>query len=289
MPASYSKSLHTKQSHTLDITRLRFTQGKREKQIDHLAVEEPLEIILNQANKKSFPLAVTMRTPGHDQELAVGFLFSEGIIKHKNDIQSISSDTESSNPDNNIMIVLSQNLDFEPDRLQRHFFTNSSCGVCGKTSIQALEMMHQPSLTPNHPNISSATLQQLPESLRTQQQQFAVTGGVHSAALFSLDGRLLQLREDVGRHNAMDKLIGALLLNDQLNSAREGLVLVSGRASFELVQKALMADIPILASVGAPTSLAHQLADRHGMTLAGFLKPDSFNVYSGVERIIQTL
>jgi len=286
MRALSSKSLRAKNSPSLEITRLRFTRGKREKQIDHLSVEEPLEIILNQANKKSFPLAVTMRTPGHDQELAVGFLFSEGIIKHKNDIQRIASDTESPNPDNNITVTLSQNLDFEPDRLQRHFFTNSSCGVCGKTSIQALEMMHQPSLTSNHPKFSSTTLQQLPESLRKQQQQFSATGGVHSAALFSPDGQLLRLSEDVGRHNAMDKLIGALLLNDQLNTAREGLVLVSGRASFELVQKALMADIPILSSIGAPTSLALQLASRHNMTLIGFLKPDGFNVYSGIERII---
>lgn len=152
--------------------------------------------------------------------------------------------------------------------------------------MQALELLHQPTLIPNAPRIPSALLCELPVRLRKQQQQFAQTGGMHAAALFSVTGELLLLREDVGRHNALDKLIGTLLLQDRLHQAREALVLVSGRSSFELVQKILMADIPCLAAIGAPTSLAVQLAQRHQLSLLGFLKPDSFNVYSAPERII---
>jgi len=268
------------------ITRFQFAQGKTPKQTDLLSIEEPLEIIINPPQKKPFSLAITMRTPGHDRELAAGFLFAEGIVKNKNDIHDLSPDPDALNPDNNITVTLSRELDIDPDRLQRHFFTNSSCGVCGKTSIQALELLHQPALIANTPVITAETLRHLPQTLRQQQQQFSATGAVHSAALFSADGTLLRLREDVGRHNAVDKLIGSLLLEDQLPLARRSLLLVSGRASFELVQKALMADISILASIGAPTSLAYQLASRHGMTLAGFLKAESFNIYNSPERII---
>jgi len=279
-------SLHT-------ITRFRFSKNGQERQNDLLAVEEPLEIILDFPSppdqRKRLTLAITMRTPGNDAELAAGFLFSEALIKNKTDILDLSQDAESAHPANTVVASIAPALTIDPDRLQRHFFTSSSCGVCGKTSLQALELLHQPALVPRQPKITATLLQQLPGILRSHQQQFSATGGVHSVAGFSADGKLLALHEDVGRHNAMDKLLGTLLLEDRLSLLKNSVVLVSGRASFELIQKALMADVPFLASIGAPSSLAVQLASRHGMTLAGFLKPDSFNVYSGIERIISPL
>lgn len=266
------------------VVRFSAAQDKQQQKTDLLSIEEPLEIIVCRNNKKTFTLAITMRTPGNDDELAAGFLFAEGLIKTKRDILALRPDPDAINPDNSILVTLARDLDFDQDSLQRHFFSHSSCGVCGKTSMQALELLHQPDLSTTL-RISAETLCRLPGILRQQQQQFLATGGVHSAALFSADGQFLRLREDVGRHNAMDKLIGSLLLEDQLHLARQVVLLVSGRASFELVQKALMADIAVLASIGAPTSLAYQLASRHNMTLSGFLKPDSFNTYSAAERI----
>lgn len=267
------------------ITRVRATQENLHQQDDLLTVEEPLEIRIGSRGQKTITLAITMRTPGNDAELAAGFLFAEGLVKNKHDLLELGPDPEAINPDNSITATLASEAGYDTDRLQRHFFTNSSCGVCGKTSMQALELLHRPELSAQQPLIASPTLCQLPQLLRQQQQQFSATGGVHSAALFSPTGQLLRLREDVGRHNAVDKLIGSLLLDEQLQNARQAVLLVSGRASFELVQKALMADIAFLAAIGAPSSLALQLADRHGMTLAGFLKADGFNVYTGSQRI----
>jgi FdhD protein len=274
-----------------EILRYQFARNQLAKATDHLSVEEPLEIIIdfhkkNSSSPELMTLAITMRTPGHDEELAAGFLFAEGLINTNADICKITRDEESPGPANTIVVTLMDALDIEPDRLQRHFYTNSSCGVCGKTSMRALELLHQPALTPAEPVIRSRTLCQLPLRLREHQQQFANTGGVHAAALFSPAGELLLLREDVGRHNAMDKLIGACALQDRLPMLKESLILVSGRSSFELVQKALMADVPILAAIGAPTSLAVQLAARHDLTLIGFLKADSFNIYHSPERVI---
>lgn len=267
------------------ITRYRFSKSGLEKQSDQLAVEEPLEIILQSPNTEAFTLTVTMRTPGQDKELATGFLFSEGLIKQSSDILDLSTNTESLSPDNTLIATLATPLTVSPDQLQRHFLTSSSCGVCGKTSLQALEMRHRPELLSNAPQITASVLQQLPEKLRQQQAQFSQTGGVHASALFSPTGELLLLREDVGRHNALDKLIGSLLLTQQLDQAKNSVLLMSGRISFELVQKALMADIPILAAIGAPSSLALQLAQRHGMTLIGFLKAEGFNAYCAPERV----
>jgi FdhD protein len=274
-----------------EIIRYQFARNQLTKATDHLSVEEPLEIIIdfhqkNSASAQRMTLSVTMRSPGHDEELATGFLFSEGLIRNKIDIQKLLRDNEAVRPDNSMVVTLAQPFDGESDRLQRHFFTNSSCGVCGKTSMQALEMLHQPSLTVAEPIVSAGTLCQLPLRLREHQQQFANTGGIHAAALFSPAGELLLLQEDVGRHNAMDKLIGACVLEDRLPLLKQSLILVSGRSSFELVQKALMADVPILAAIGAPTSLAVQLAARHDLTLVGFLKADSFNIYHSPERVI---
>ena len=267
------------------ITRVRTAEPSLYQQEDLLTVEEPLEIRVGSRGQKTITLAITMRTPGNDRELAAGFLFAEGLVKTRHDLLDLAPDPEAVKPDNSMTATLASEAGYDSDRLQRHFFTNSSCGVCGKTSMQALELLHHPQLSPQQPQVTAASLCQLPQLLRQQQQQFSATGGVHSAALFSAQGQLLRLREDVGRHNAVDKLIGSLLLDDQLPSARHAVLLVSGRASFELVQKALMADIAFLAAIGAPSSLALQLADRHGMTLAGFLKADGFNVYTGSQRI----
>ena len=251
---------------------------------DRLAVEEPLEITLQAPGCKPFTLAITMRTPGDDRALAAGFLFTEGLVKHKNEIACQQQDADSPRPSNTQVITLAKPLAIAPEQLHRHFFANSACGVCGKTAMQALELRHRPQLS-SKLQTTREVLQGLPDTLRTQQQQFAQSGGVHASALFSATGELLLLKEDVGRHNALDKLIGQLLLEDHLPLARDAILLVSGRSSFELVQKALMADIPMLAAIGAPTSLACELAARHDMTLIGFLRSESFNVYTGPDRL----
>lgn len=291
MPVSSSRSTVTDSQEQLttaspvrEVNRLRFQAGKLQKQADHLSIEEPLEIILIDSEQNRTNLAITMRTPGHDRELVAGFLFTEGLVHHAADIIHIEHDEESAQPANTIRVELGSKTGTKIHHLHKHFFTNSACGVCGKTSIQALEMLHRPTLTANKPLVNAEMLCSLPTRLRQHQLQFASTGGVHSAALFMDDGALIALREDVGRHNALDKLIGYLLLSSSLKTENT-LLLVSGRASFELVQKALMADIAVLAAIGAPTSLAVELATRHNMTLAGFLKQDSFNIYSGQQRI----
>lgn len=291
MPASSSRNTvvdpeqaRAQASPVREVTRFRFHAGRFDKQSDQLSIEEPLEIVLADSEQNSLSIAITMRTPGHDEELAAGFLFAEGIIRQSDDIISIAHDNEAANVANTIKVTLRNKPGADINRLHKHFFTNSACGVCGKTSMQALELLHQPALPVNEPRIDPERLCQLPEKLQKHQQQFASTGGVHSAALFAASGELIALREDVGRHNALDKLIGSLLLSRELRT-QNTLLLVSGRASFELVQKALMADIAFLAAIGAPTSLAVQLAARHGMTLAGFIKKDSFNIYAGIERL----
>jgi len=267
------------------ISRFQLQQGKLQQTHDQISVEEPLQLTLQHRDQSPIDLTVTMRTPGNDRELAAGFLFSEGIIKSPQDIESCRYDDSQNNQHNHLVITLAESLDFDSQRLQRNFLTHSSCGVCGKTAIQALDMLHQPTLTPDSPQLSSEQLRCLPEQLAQYQEQFAITGGVHSAALVNPQGEILQAWEDVGRHNAMDKLLGHLLLENQLPQP-DNIVLLSGRLSFELVQKALMADIPMLAAIGAPTSLAVDLATRHNMTLVGFLKAKSFNIYTGEERIV---
>ncbi len=241
---------------------------------DLLAVEEPLEIRLNGKN-----VAITMRTPGNDRELAVGFLFTEGIIKDPRQLSSVSV------TDRNLAAVSLVNetgIDFE--RLERHFYMSSSCGVCGKASIEALEAAECPMLDRAQPHMDPAVIHRLPETLRAKQAVFDRTGGLHAAALFDVHGGLLDVREDVGRHNALDKLIGAAFL-DGKTPLNRNILLVSGRASFELVQKALMAGIAVMAAVGAPSSLAVEVALRYGMTLAGFVRDGRFNVYSGEWRV----
>jgi FdhD protein len=241
---------------------------------DLLAVEEPLQIRVGERN-----VAITMRTPGSDTELAAGFLFSEGIVRDPGQISAIKA-----GPSNTITVTLADESSIDLDRLERHFYLTSSCGVCGKASIEALESIGCPVLPRDRPRIELSVIHRLPEMLRTKQMVFDRTGGLHAAALFDSSGQLLNVREDVGRHNAVDKLVGAAFLKGHV-PLNGDLLMVSGRASFELVQKALMAGIPVLAAVGAPSSLAVELALRFGMTLVGFVRDQRFNIYCGESRL----
>jgi len=268
----------------------RVVVNQREKITDQLAVEEPLEIQLayGQADKRlQKSISITMRTPGQDFDLATGFLFTEGIIQHANQIKDISHPSHW-NPDskeNIVLVELTEEVEIHLKKLERHFYTTSSCGVCGKTSIEALHTNHQTDFKKNHPTFASELIYQLPQFLQKEQSIFQHTGGIHAAALFDNKGNLYLLREDIGRHNAVDKLIGAALQKGLL-PLHDYLILVSGRASFELVQKSMIADIPILAAVGAPSSLAVDLANKSNMTLLGFVKKNKLNIYTHPERII---
>jgi FdhD protein len=221
-----------------------------------------------------------MRTPGHDKELAAGFLFSESLIESGADIASI--ETSQAEP-NQLTVELKEHVEFDWERLKRNFYTTSSCGVCGKASLQALETEDGEPLKAEF-TVTPAVLEKLPGSLRTEQTLFTATGGLHAAGFFSTDGTLLGLYEDVGRHNATDKLIGHFLLRGDVDLS-SGMLALSGRASFELLQKAWRARIPLVAAIGAPSSLAVDLALRFGITLVGFLREGRFNVYSHSERI----
>jgi FdhD protein len=219
-----------------------------------------------------------MRTPGNDEELAAGFLFGEGILRDRAAVKSVTAIER-----NRVNVAISgENVDLE--RLERHFYVSSSCGVCGKASIQGVQQMECAALPRHQPRIPRSLLPKLPEILRTRQSVFDRTGGLHAAALFDVEGAMLDVREDVGRHNAVDKLVGAAFLSGA-TPLHDRILMVSGRASFELVQKALMAGIPVMAAVGAPSSLAVELALRFGMTLAGFVRDGRFNLYSGEWRI----
>ncbi|MCB0697424.1 MAG: formate dehydrogenase accessory sulfurtransferase FdhD [Chitinophagaceae bacterium] len=247
---------------------------------DLLATEEPLEIRLVYGplhTKKN--LAVTMRTPGNDEELAIGFLYTEGIISKAEDIASCTQLN-----DNVVQVTLAAGCTPDLNSTERNFYTTSSCGVCGKASIDAIKT--ECAIYDKAPpfTIPASLIYTLPSILREQQSMFRETGGIHGAALFDLSGRVMLVREDVGRHNAMDKLVGAALRSD-LIPLQQHILLLSGRASFELVQKATMAGLKVIVSVGAPSSLAVQTADEFGITLAGFAKEDRFNIYCGSERI----
>ncbi|MFM6191304.1 formate dehydrogenase accessory sulfurtransferase FdhD [Planktothrix sp.] len=260
------------------------SEGQERSRFDELATEEPLEIRLSVTNKT---LAVTMRTPGADFELVAGFLYSEGMIKNKSDIVKMSycvdPNIDGEQRQNIVNVTLKPELNLNLKSLERHFFTNSSCGVCGKASIESLEQKGCPILTNDwlvNPNI----IYNLPEQLKTAQSVFNQTGGLHAAALFNPEGTLLKLREDVGRHNALDKLIGSGFLADEL-PLNQRIVLVSGRTSFEIIQKCLMARIPVICAISAPSSLAVSLAQVFNITLIGFLRGQRFNIYSGRSRL----
>lgn len=246
-------------------------------QTDTLVREEPLEIRV-----RGQSIAVTMRTPGHDRELAAGFLLSEGIIHHHDEIIEIAPCLESDSPENTLNIFLAGSVEVDFARLTRHVFASSSCGLCGKASIESVHQ-HFPPIESNMA-IGAETLTTLPDRMRDAQRTFSQTGGLHAAAIFDLQGNLLVLREDTGRHNAVDKVIGWGLLENKLPFDPH-VLLVSGRASFEIVQKALAARIPIIAAVSAPSSLAVEFAQESNQTLIGFLRGQTFNVYSCALRI----
>lgn len=242
---------------------------------DRVVVEEPLEIRLGNQ-----PISVTMRTPGHDQELALGFLFTEGIIHALDDIAAITGPSRDLR--NIVCVKLRRGLRFDRSRLRRHFYTTSSCGVCGKTTLQAIRVKTRP--ISSDFRVPLSLVYSLPERLREEQETFEETGGLHASALFDAAGDISCLREDVGRHNAVDKVVGAAFLERKL-PLDCNILMVSGRASFEIMQKALVARIPIVAAVSAPSSLAVLLAREFKMTLVGFLRGRRFNVYAGRERI----
>ena len=250
---------------------------------DLLAVEEPLEIQLGYENhgwRVHKSVSITMRTPGADAELAAGFLFTEGIVTDASQIEGIHAQDA-----NVVRVELKPGVPVDLRRLERHFYTTSSCGVCGKASIAALNVGGRVLSVADGPVLDAATIHGLSARLRVTQAVFEQTGGLHAAALFDPAGQLLDVREDVGRHNAVDKLIGGHLLAGDTPPFAGRLLFVSARASFELVQKALAAGIPILAAVGAPSSLAVGLAQAHGMTLLGFVRNGRFNIYTGEGRI----
>ncbi len=254
----------------------------RETVDDRVAVEEPLEIrlgFLQAGERLTQPISITMRTPGDDEELAVGFLFSESIIRSMADIAIVKP----CQGDNTIRVELEDDVELDLERLRRHFYTTSSCGVCGKASLDALHVMGAEPLETGA-RFAKDLLVSLPDRLRQAQAIFDETGGLHAAAAFAADGTIIAVREDVGRHNAVDKVVGTLFQEQRLPASELGLM-VSGRASFELVQKALVAGMPLLAAVSAPSSLAVELAREFNVTLVGFLRGGSYNVYSGEERI----
>lgn len=263
----------------------RFAGKSSRNRRDAVAVEEPLEIRLATPQGDEHQVAVTMRTPGDDFDLTAGFLFSEGLIQRRSDVLDLRYCTNVDVQEYNVMTVqLSEGASFNPTDLTRNFYTTSSCGVCGKASLEAIEIQGCTSLIEDGPVIKSQVIQTLPSVLREGQQIFERTGGLHAAGLFNADGDIQIIREDVGRHNALDKVIGSRFLEDGL-PLKGSVLAVSGRASFEIMQKALMAGIAVIVAVGAPSSLAVDVASEFGMTLVGFAKEEGFNVYTGTSRV----
>jgi FdhD protein len=251
--------------------------------LDHLAVEEPLEIVLRFRRRAMLvrkPISITMRTPGKDRELAVGFLYTEGILHHRRAIEEIECGSDSS-----ITVTVAGDIDLR--RLERHFYASSSCGVCGKASLEALQINREILLDRSRPKHPVEFLLQTPRLVREKQSIFEYTGGLHAAALFDQQRNLVRICEDIGRHNAVDKLIGSELLAGR-NDFSDLLLFLSGRGGFELIQKSIMTGIPFMVSVGAPSSLSVELARQYGSTLVGFLRENRFNLYSGSDRILET-
>ncbi|MCS6972893.1 MAG: formate dehydrogenase accessory sulfurtransferase FdhD [Cyclobacteriaceae bacterium] len=264
------------------------TAGKPADKPDLLAVEEPLEIRLGfgpVSERQQRSLSVTLRTPGHDFELALGFLFTEGIINSMDDVGQVAycRDVGRQQQDNIVRVELQPHIAPDWQKLQRNFYTTSSCGVCGKSSIEAVQQ--RCNVLADTFTLPAGMIYSLPEVMRTSQPVFTHTGGLHASALFSTKGELKILREDVGRHNALDKVIGAMFMQNRLPLS-DYLLLVSGRAGFELVQKAVMAGLAVMVAVGAPSSLAVELAQQCNLTLIGFARDNKFNIYAGAHRII---
>ena len=263
----------------------RVSAASRRRRRDAVAVEEPLEIRILTADGTEHQVAVTMRTPGDDFDLAAGFLFSEGLVTGRADVADLRYCADVETQEYNIVTVhLSETARFDPAELTRNFYTTSSCGVCGKASLEAIEIRGCAPVPAEGPTVASEIVRTLPDALRSRQPVFERTGGLHAAGLFDTAGELRLLREDIGRHNALDKVVGDRFLQGELPLG-DTVLAVSGRASFEIMQKALAAGIPIVVAVGAPSSLAVDVAKEFGMTLAGFAKPTGFNVYTGRHRI----
>ena len=270
---------------------LKFISNKFDKVEDLISIEEPLEISLkfNEKNKWiTQNLSITMRTPGNDKDLVRGFLFNEQIVENIKDIESIESYGERVGQyhiQNKILATLNNSKNVNVFKIKRDFLTNSSCGVCGKSSLDALEIIKKDKTDPKEPKISKEVIFSSPNILKTNQSEFTKTGGIHASGLFNNKGELINLKEDVGRHNALDKLIGSSMIKNQIDPKIQ-FITCSGRLNFELVQKVLMTNIGLMIGVGAPTSLAIDLANKFDMTLIGFVKKDSFNVYTNNKKII---
>ena len=258
---------------------------------DQISIEEPLEIILKYKDKETWVeknISITMRTPGNDEDLVRGFLFNERVIEKINHIENIELTGDLVGQyklKNKAVATINNSENIDIDKIKRNFLTNSSCGVCGKTSLDSIEIIKKDKITKHVPKIHHEVIMKSPFMLRQNQSEFAKTGGIHASGLFNEKGEIIAVREDVGRHNALDKLIGFILKDDLLDNNSQFLT-CSGRLNFDLVQKALMANIGVLVGVGAPTSLAVDLAKKFNMTLVGFVKDKSFNIYSNNERII---
>jgi FdhD protein len=269
---------------------LRVGLDSKESKADLVVSEEPLEIRIGHGledDRKQFSLSVTMRTPGNDEALCVGFLFTEGIINSMNEVMSVKycEDLGRKEGMENLMRVeLEPSVKIDDEQFKRNFYTTSSCGVCGKASIDSIKVTCDP-IVSEEMSVAKELLFEMPNKLRSAQKVFEHTGGLHACGLFDLDGKLLSHNEDVGRHNALDKLIGSLLIKGS-SEASKSILMLSGRISFELVQKSLRAGIQMIAAVGAPSSLAINLAEEFGITLIGFLKNEKFNIYTGKQRVV---
>ena len=270
---------------------LKYRSNNTNEMDDSISIEEPLEITIKFKNKETWTeniISITMRTPGNDEDLVRGFLFNERIIEkieYIDKIESIGENVGQYNLKNKIIATINNSENVDIGKIKRNFLTNSSCGVCGKASLDSLEIIKKDKIVKSLPKISHEIIMKSPTTLRENQSEFSKTGGIHASGLFSDKGDVIAIKEDVGRHNALDKLIGYVLEKKFLNPSNQFLT-CSGRLNFELVQKALMSNIGVLIGVGAPTTLAIDLANKFDMTLVGFVKQDSFNIYSNKERII---
>ena len=269
---------------------LKFNSKKFESIDDLISIEEPLEISLKYKDENNWitqNLSITMRTPGDDENLVRGFLFNEQIVQDIKDIDSIESygkKVGQYNIQNKILATLNNSQNVNISKIKRDFLTNSSCGVCGKSSLDALEIIKKDKTNSVEPQISKEVIIESPNILKNNQSEFSKTGGIHASGLFSRNGQLIDLKEDVGRHNALDKLVGSILIKEKLDPKNQ-FITCSGRLNFELVQKVLMTNIGIMIGVGAPTSLAIDLANKFDMTLVGFVKRDSFNIYTNNKKV----
>ena len=269
---------------------LKFNSKKFESIDDLISIEEPLEISLKYKDEDNWitqNLSITMRTPGNDENLVRGFLFNEQIVQDIKDIDSIESygkKVGQYNIQNKILATLNNSQNVNISKIKRDFLTNSSCGVCGKSSLDALEIIKKDKTNSVEPQISKEVIIESPNILKNNQSEFSKTGGIHASGLFSSNGQLIDLKEDVGRHNALDKLVGSILIKEKLDPKNQ-FITCSGRLNFELVQKVLMTNIGIMIGVGAPTSLAIDLANKFDMTLIGFVKRDSFNIYTNNKKV----